>query len=74
MLTKIGTLLVAFFNDNIPVALAINFGTQPLKAAVVAVAIWLSFINKSEQRLLGIDQLNYEYSSEFSHFCNFYLI
>ena len=44
MLTKIGTLLVAFFNDNIPVALAINFGTQPLKAAVVAVAIWLSFM------------------------------
>ena len=29
---------------------------------------------KSEQRLLGIDQLNYEYSNKFAHFCNFYLI
>jgi len=29
MLTKIGTLLVAFY-DDIPAALAINFGTQPL--------------------------------------------
>ena len=29
---------------------------------------------KSEQRLLGIDQLNYEYSSEFVHFCNFHVV
>ena len=29
---------------------------------------------KSEQWLPSIDQLNYEYSSEFVHFCNFHLI
>jgi len=29
---------------------------------------------KSEQWLLDIDQLNYEYFSEFVHFCNFHLI
>jgi len=34
--------LVVFLYDDIPVALAINFGAQSLKAAVVAVSIWLS--------------------------------
>jgi len=29
---------------------------------------------KNEQGLLSIDQLNYEYSSEFAHFYNFHLI
>jgi len=44
MLIKIGMLLVVFLYDDIPVALAINFGAQSLKAAVVkvAVSIWLS--------------------------------
>ena len=31
MLIKIGTLLVAYFYDDIPTALAINFGIQLMK-------------------------------------------
>jgi len=48
-------------------------GEEEQEISVIDSGGWLWILKggenyKSEQRLLGIDQLNYEYSSEFAHF------